>query len=59
MSKIVVQRRALLLGSAAVQRTRLFSLWLGLQLLCRLPHIEAVGRAFYRRWHEKASPLRA
>lgn len=48
-----------LLGSPAVQRMRLLALWLGLQLLCRLPHIDLVGRAFYERWHVKASPVRA
>ena len=48
-----------LLGSPVVQRMHLFILWLGLQLLCRLPHIEPVGRAFYRRWLIKASPLQA
>ena len=48
-----------LLGSPVVRRVRLLVLWLGLQVLCRLPHIEPVGRAFYRRWHTKASPLQA
>lgn len=48
-----------LLGSPVVQRMRLLILWLGLQVLCRLPHIGPVGRAFYRRWHMKASPLQA
>jgi len=45
-----------LLGSPAVRRVRLLLLWLGLQVLCRLPHMELVGRAFYRRWHVKRAP---
>ncbi|HEX6249900.1 MAG TPA: glycosyltransferase [Gemmatimonadaceae bacterium] len=45
-----------LVGSPAVQRVRLLILWAALQLLCRLPHIGAVARAFYRRWHVKRSP---
>jgi GT2 family glycosyltransferase len=52
-----------LLGSSTIQRARLFALYLGLCAIFRLPRIEIVANAFYRRWNvrgewDKSQPLR-
>ena len=45
-----------LLGSSAVQRLRLFILFLALQVLLRVPRISFFADLFYRRWHVKTYP---
>ncbi len=45
-----------LLGSSAVQRGRLLTLFLALQVLLRVPRISFFADLFYRRWHVKSYP---
>ncbi len=40
-----------LLGSAQIQRYRLFNLYMMLMILCRLPKINFVASLFHNRWH--------
>jgi FkbM family methyltransferase len=53
LSQVCVGR---LLGSSRIQRARMFTLYLLLQGLVRLPRIGFVADLFRRRWHEKAPP---
>lgn len=45
-----------ILGSPAVQRTRLFTLLCVLRILLRIPRISFFADLFYRRWHMKIYP---
>ena len=46
-------RPGAIIGSATVQRTRLLPLYWGLRCIFRLPRINFVAEAFYRRWNIK------
>jgi Glycosyl transferase family 2 len=49
-------RAGRILGSSEIQRARMFTLYVLLQGLVRLPRLGFVADVFRRRWHEHAAP---
>ena len=49
-------RAARILGSSQIQRGRMLTLFLLLQVLVRNPRISFLANAFRKRWHEKKAP---